>query len=99
MSKRPKKEDYSVDIKNFSAADARKIMNGGGEIDMSELTTIVKKINSYVSNSPTYNKNCIGYYDLISGPVRKHLEKQGFKIENQNSLAIQKDNLHYLIYW
>ena len=89
-----REEDTSGLVDSFDAKQAillQQVYNTG-EIN-NILATIKKNINADT------NSGVLHIYNSLKSDTVRILKEKGFKVTTHEPIAIQKDNLHYSIYW
>lgn len=79
-------------LENFNADEARKIL---ATIDAPELKEILENIRLGAARGNDKLYVC----NKLKSSTIDELEKRGFEVFLQPPIAIQKDNLHYIICW
>lgn len=79
-------------MKNFNAEQARQIVDS---THIDELHNILVEIK----NKAEQGETVLHIYKDIKSKTKQILIEKGFRVVEQPSIAIQRDELYYSIYW
>jgi hypothetical protein len=79
-------------MQNYNAPPAKRLVSDTAN---DEIHSILVDIRSKAENGETV----LHIYEPLKKQTKDELIKRGFRLVDQPSIAVQKDNLYYSIYW
>jgi hypothetical protein len=79
-------------MKDFDSKKAKEIVDS---LYNDELHTILEKIKSNAEKG----ESTLYIYEPLGNKTVDALKEKGFRVFSQTSIAVQRDELYYIIYW